>query len=116
MSAQSRHYILANYTTMSIQQMADALKRPYNQVWRFMKSEGIIEVKEPNYDEYPYSAILKLYIEGWYIEDIAERVAKSRNFCANVIHRVFRTYNLNTRSMAKIEEPDRYINPEKQEE
>lgn len=111
MTAQSRNFILRNYKTMSIQQMADTLKRPYNQVWKWMISNSLIEVKEPDYSEFPYCAILQLYIEGWYLEDIAERVGRPIGFCRNVIHRIFRTHNIMQRSASNAYEPDSYTHP-----
>ena len=111
MTGQSRNFILRNYKTMPIQEIADTLHRPYNQVYLWMRKQGLIEVKQPDYDKFPYNAILKLYIEGWYLEDIAERVGSSDNFCRNVIHRVFRTYNIPMRAAINNEEPDSYTHP-----
>lgn len=109
MTGQSRNFILRNYKTMSVQEMADALHRSYNQVYFFLWKRGLIEVREANYDKPPYSTILQRYIEGWYLEDIAEMTGQTENFCENVIHRVFRTYTIPRRAAVNAEEPDSYI-------
>lgn len=96
---------------MTIQQMADRLHRPYNQVWKWMLDNGLIEVKRPDYSKFPYSGILTLYTQGWYIEDIAEKMGRSENFCRNVIYRIFRTRNVPQRSNMNCVEPDSYTHP-----
>ena len=45
MTGQSRNFILRNYKTMPIQEIADTLHRPYNQVYLWMRKQGLIEVK-----------------------------------------------------------------------
>lgn len=112
MTAQSRNYILRNYKEKTIQEMADTLKRPYNQVWKWMKQHGLLEVKHPDYEKPPYRGILNMYINGWYLEDIAEQTGCTRNFCRNVIHRIFRTYSIPERAAINASEPDGYTNPQ----
>ncbi len=116
MTNQSRNFIMRNSKSMSVQEIADALNRSYNQVYNWMWKRGMIDVRQTDYSKPPFCVILRMYVEGWYLEDIADEVGESCNFCANVIYRVFRTYIIPRRAGLFVEEPDSYIAKERETE
>lgn len=116
MSKQAQNFILRNYKTMPLTDISKALKRSYSTVYSWLWKRGLIDVREADYDQPPYSSILQHYIDGWYLEDIAEMVGQTENFCENVIHRVFRTHSIPRRASMNVEEPDSYIAKEKEEQ
>ena len=116
MTNQSINFIRRNHETMSVQEIADRLHRPYGQVYNWMWKRGMIDVRQTDYSKPPFTTILRMYTEGWYIEDIADEVGESCNFCANVIYRVFRTYTVPRRAGLFVEEPDSYIAKERETE
>ena len=116
MSKQAQNFILRNYKTMPLTDISKALKRSYSTVYSWLWKRGLIDVRDADYDQPPYSSILQHYIDGWYLEDIAEMVGQTENFCENVIHRVFRTHSIPRRASMNVEEPDSYIAKGKEEQ
>jgi transposase len=116
LSKQAQNFILRNYKTMPLNDICEKLKRPYSTVYSWLWKRGLVDVKQADYNEPPYCTILQYYIEGWYIEDIAEMVGQTEGFCRNVIHRVFRTYNIPSRAAMNAYEPDSYVVREKETE
>lgn len=116
MSKQSKNFILKNYKTMSIADMAAQTKRTYWQMYSHMQKWGLIKEykKEHNistpdggrrdYNKWPYSTIINQYIEGWYLEDIAKNVNIPEWTCVQIIEGLFgKGCNLNHNFNAKYE-------------
>ena len=115
LSKQAQNYILRIYKDMPLNDICAHLKRSYSTVYAWLWKRGLIDVREADYDQPPYCTILHQYIEGWYIEVIAEMVGQTEGFCRNVIHRVFRTYNIPSRAAMNAYEPDSYIIRQREE-
>ena len=116
LSKQAQNFILRNYKDMPLNDICKHLKRSYSTVYSWLWKRGLVDVRQADYNEPPYSTILQYYIEGWYLEDIAEMVGQTEGFCRNVIHRVFRTHSIPQRSAMNAYEPDSYIVREKETE
>lgn len=116
MSAQSRNFILRNYKTMTIKEMADALKRDYHQVYWYVYKNGLLKCQKRDFNGWPYTGILTLYVNGWYIEDIMERTGQTRELCVRAIKRIFPNADIPTYEKSKVEEKDSYLVYADQEE
>lgn len=106
-----QNFILRNYKTMSVGAIARRLKIPYGTVYSRLYEQGLLEVakREPlDLERGLCCKILSMYIQGWYLEDIAEDAKKSEEVCIRIILKVFPSAPLHRRSMMWEEPKDSY--------
>lgn len=106
-----QNFIIRNYKTMSIGDMARRLKLPYITVYSRLYDQGLLDVRKNVTSDIERGVgckILDMYIHGWYLEDIAEACHRSQQVCARVIGRVFPAAEPQHRSAVHQEPVDSY--------
>ena len=111
LTSYKRNFILRNYKEMTIGDIAKRLRVPYNMVYNVLYARGLLDVRkqEPfDLERGVASRILRMYIQGWYLEDIMEATHKSEGSCIRVIGQVFPSAALHRRSTMFEEPKDSY--------
>lgn len=111
LTSYKRNFILRNYKTMSVIAIAQRLRVPYSMVYNVLYARRLLTVakREPlDLERGLCRKILSMYIQGWYLEDIAEAVRKSEEVCIRIILKVFPSATLHRRSMMWEEPKDSY--------
>ena len=106
-----QNFIIRNYKTMSVGDIAKRLKIPYGTVYCRLYDQGLLEVqkrKPLDLERGVCSQILSMYVQGWYLEDIVEASRKSEEVCIRIIGKVFLSPVFHRRSSMWLEPVDSY--------
>lgn len=106
-----QNFIIRNYRTMSVAAIARRLRIPYMTVYSRLYEQGLLDVKKQDTLDLESAVcrkVLAMYVQGWYLEDIAEESRRSEEVCARIIGRVFPAPDIYRRSAALQNPPDSY--------